>query len=141
MPDWGNLMLIDESRFTLLPDDKRLRIWKEVDACNRSQNINEHISRWKHLLWAEIALGYLTELHIITQHTIMAIQCLDEVIDTIVKLYVIAVCAVFILMGDIVCPHWSIAGEWEDCAYEAASIFTRTYSIANLWDVLSNVVS
>lgn len=81
---------------------------KNLKRSRRVQSVpelNEHISRWKHLLWAEIALGYLTDLYIFTQHTLMAVQCLDEVIDIIVKLYGIAVCAVFILMGDIVCPR------------------------------------
>ncbi|GFV43408.1 transposable element Tc1 transposase [Trichonephila clavipes] len=39
LSDWGNVMFIDESRFALEPDDKRMRIWCKQGTCNQLQNI------------------------------------------------------------------------------------------------------
>ncbi|GFT70444.1 transposable element Tcb1 transposase [Trichonephila clavipes] len=40
--DWDNVMLTDESRFALEPDDKRIRIWRKQEIRNQPQNITEH---------------------------------------------------------------------------------------------------
>ncbi|GFW71223.1 transposable element Tcb1 transposase [Trichonephila clavipes] len=37
--DWSNVMFIDESRFALEPDDKRIRIWRKQGTRNKLQNI------------------------------------------------------------------------------------------------------
>ncbi|GFS93084.1 HTH_Tnp_Tc3_2 domain-containing protein [Trichonephila clavipes] len=37
--DWGNVMFTDESRFSLEPDDKRIRIWGKQGSRNQPQNI------------------------------------------------------------------------------------------------------
>ncbi|GFV81514.1 HTH_Tnp_Tc3_2 domain-containing protein [Trichonephila clavipes] len=40
--DWGNVMFTDESRFSLEPDEKRIRIWRKQGTRNQPQNITEH---------------------------------------------------------------------------------------------------
>ncbi|GFX59246.1 transposable element Tcb1 transposase [Trichonephila clavipes] len=40
--DWGNVMFAEESRFSLEPDDKRIRIWRKQGTRNQLQNITEH---------------------------------------------------------------------------------------------------
>ncbi|GBM06114.1 hypothetical protein AVEN_241932-1 [Araneus ventricosus] len=39
VPDWGNVLFRNESRFTLQPDDARVNVWREQGTRNRSENI------------------------------------------------------------------------------------------------------
>ncbi|GBO39429.1 hypothetical protein AVEN_145274-1 [Araneus ventricosus] len=39
VPDWGNVLFRNESRFTLQPNDARVRVWREQGTRNRSENI------------------------------------------------------------------------------------------------------
>ena len=60
MSDWRNFMFTDESRFTLEPDDKCLRIWPEKGTGNQPQNITTRIPRQKHY---GVGRDYIRILH------------------------------------------------------------------------------
>ncbi|GFU16125.1 transposable element Tcb1 transposase [Trichonephila clavipes] len=64
--DWGNVMFTDESKFTLEPDDKRIRVRRKQKTRNQPQNITEHhaFRAGSIMVWAGISLGYRTDLHI-----------------------------------------------------------------------------
>ena len=101
-------MITDESRFTLEPDDKRIRIWREQGTRNQPQNIIEyHAFRGGSIMvWAGISLGYRTDQHIFKQGSVTAVLYRDEVLEQIfVRLYVVAVGPTFVLMDDDARSH------------------------------------
>ncbi|GFU89873.1 transposable element Tcb1 transposase [Trichonephila clavipes] len=59
-------MFTDESRFSLEPDDKRIRKWHKQGTRNQPQNITKHYAfqGGSIMAWAGISLGYRTDLHI-----------------------------------------------------------------------------
>ncbi|GFW32911.1 transposable element Tcb1 transposase [Trichonephila clavipes] len=97
--DWGNVMFTDESRFTLEPDDKRIRIWWKQETRNQPQNITEHhaFRGGSIMVWAGISLGYRTDLHIFKKGSMTAVRYRDEVLEPVVKLYATTVGPTFVL--------------------------------------------
>ena len=81
-------MFTDESRFTLEPYDKRIRIWREQEARNQPQNITEHHSfRGGSIkVWAWILLKYRTNLHIFKRGSVSAVRYRGEILEPIVRL-------------------------------------------------------
>ncbi|GFU08112.1 uncharacterized protein TNCV_1528331 [Trichonephila clavipes] len=110
-------MFIDESRFALEPDDKRIRIWRKQGTCNQSQNITEHHAfRGGSIMGrAGISLGYRTDLHIFKRGSVTAIGYRDEVLEPIVRLYAAAVGPTFVLLDDNARPHRAdIVDPWRE---------------------------
>ena len=86
-------MFTDKSRFSLEPDDKRIRIWREQETHSQPQNITEHhaFRGGSIMVWARILLGYRTDLPIFKRSSVTAVWYRDEVLEPIVRLYVAAV--------------------------------------------------
>ncbi|GFW90013.1 transposable element Tcb1 transposase [Trichonephila clavipes] len=105
--DGDNVMFTDESRFTLEPDGKRIRIWRKQGTRNQPQNITEHhaFRGGSIMVWAGISLGYRTGLHIFKRGSVRAVRYRDEVLEPIVGLYAAAVGPTFVLMDDNARPH------------------------------------
>ncbi|GFW09060.1 transposable element Tcb1 transposase [Trichonephila clavipes] len=95
-------MFTDESRFALVTDDKRIRIWRKQGTRNQLQNIPEHhaFRGLNIMLWAGISLGYRTDLHIFKRGSVTVVRYRDEVLEPIVRLYAAAVGPTFLLMDD-----------------------------------------
>ncbi|GFV81015.1 transposable element Tcb1 transposase [Trichonephila clavipes] len=74
--DWGNVIFTDESRFTLEPDDKHIRIWRKQGTRNQPQNITEHhaFRGGSIMVSAGISLGYRTDLQVFKRGSVMAVQ-------------------------------------------------------------------
>ncbi|GBN03479.1 hypothetical protein AVEN_89730-1 [Araneus ventricosus] len=100
--DWGNVMFTDESRFSLQPDAKRVRVWREQGTLNRPENITKHhaFRGGSIMVLAGISLGYRTDLHIYRRGSVTAVRYRDEVLNPIVKPYASAVGPSFVLMDD-----------------------------------------
>ncbi|GFV48889.1 transposable element Tcb1 transposase [Trichonephila clavipes] len=95
-------MFTDESRFSLGPDDKRIRIRRKQGACNQPQNITEHhaFRDGSILVLTGISLGYRTDQHIFKRGSVTALRYRDEVLEPTVRLYAAAVGPNFVLMDD-----------------------------------------
>ncbi|GFV06634.1 transposable element Tcb1 transposase [Trichonephila clavipes] len=74
--DWGNAVFTDESRFSLEPDDKRIKIWRKQITCNPPQNISEHhaFRGGSIMVWAKISIGYRTDLHIFKRGSVTVVR-------------------------------------------------------------------
>ncbi|GFU01756.1 transposable element Tcb1 transposase [Trichonephila clavipes] len=146
--DWGNVMLTDESRFALEPDDKRIRIWRKQGARNQPQNIPEHhaFRGGSIMAWAGISLGYRPDLHIFKRGSVTAVRYQDEVLEPIEKLHAAAVGPTFVLMDDNARPHRAdIVNDYLE-SEEIARMARPAYSpdlnpIENLWDAFGRAVS
>ncbi|GFX79380.1 transposable element Tcb1 transposase [Trichonephila clavipes] len=85
--DWSNPMFTDESRFSLEPDDRRIRMWRKQGTRNQPQNITEHhaFRGGSIMVWAGISLRYRTDLHIFKWVSSTTVRYRDEVIEPIVR--------------------------------------------------------
>ncbi|GFT60858.1 transposable element Tcb1 transposase [Trichonephila clavipes] len=105
LSDWGYVIFTDESRFALVSDDKRIRIWRKQGTRNQPQNITEHhaFRVGSIMAWAGISLGYRTDMHIFKRGSVTAVRY--EVLEPVVRLYAAAVGPTFVLMDDNARPH------------------------------------
>ncbi|GFS52612.1 transposable element Tcb1 transposase [Trichonephila clavipes] len=136
-------MFTDESRFSLEPDDKRIRIWRKQGTRNQPQNITEHHAfRGRSIMvWAAISLGCRTDLHIFKRGSVTAVRYRDEVLEPIVRLYAAAVGPTFVLMDDNARPYRAdIVDDYlenEGIERMAGLAYSSDLNpIENLWDAL-----
>ena len=98
MSHWGNVLFINESKFVLEPDNKRIRLWREQGTHNQPQNITEHhaFRGGTIMVWVGITLGCRTYLHIFKRFSVTAVCHRNEVLEPIVRLYAAAVGLAFV---------------------------------------------
>lgn len=65
--EWGKVLFMDESRFSLTSYSGRIHIWIELGTCSHLPNIIESdlFSDAKDLIWSGIMCGSLTNLHVL----------------------------------------------------------------------------
>ncbi|GFY35984.1 transposable element Tcb1 transposase [Trichonephila clavipes] len=140
-------MFTDESRFSLQPDDKRIRIWSKQGTRNQPQKITDHhaFQGGSIMAWAGISIGYHTNVHIFKRGSVTAVRYRD-ILEPIVRLCAAAVGPTFVLMDDNARPH---RGDIVDGYMESKRIVRMALPaylpdlnpIENLWDTLDRAVS
>ncbi|GFU93306.1 transposable element Tcb1 transposase [Trichonephila clavipes] len=98
------------------------------------------------MVWAEISLGYRTDLHIFKRDSVTAVQYRDEVLEPIVRLYAAGIGPTFVLMDNNARPHRAdIIDDYLESEGIARMAWTAYLSdlnpIENLWDTLGRAVS
>ncbi|GFY21125.1 transposable element Tcb1 transposase [Trichonephila clavipes] len=98
------------------------------------------------MVWAEISLGYRTDLHIFKRGSVTAVRYRDEVLGPIVRLCAAAVGLTFVLIDDNALP---LRDDVVDDYLESEGIGRMAwpayspiiYLIENRWDALGRAVS
>ncbi|GFX62849.1 transposable element Tcb2 transposase [Trichonephila clavipes] len=100
--EWGNVMLSDESRFSLSSDSRRVTIWKERGTRFEPRNITErhHFPSRGVMVWAGIMMDGRTDLHFFDTGFVTAQRYRDEVLEPYIRLFRGAVGSDFIFMND-----------------------------------------
>ena len=98
------------------------------------------------MMWAEISLGYRTDLQLFKQGSVRAVRYRDEVLGPIERLYAAAVGPTFVLMNDNARPHRSAIVddylESEGIAHMVLPAYSLDLNpIENLWEALGRALS
>ena len=95
-------MFTGESIFTLEPDDKHVRVWRERATRNQVKHfIKHHAFRdGSVIVLAVITMGYHTELHIFKGGSVTAAWYRNKILDSTERPYAATVGPDFLLMDD-----------------------------------------
>ncbi|GFU07527.1 transposable element Tcb2 transposase [Trichonephila clavipes] len=100
--EWSNVLLSDESRFSVHPDNRRIFIWRDRGSRNNSAFVHESVrfGGGVVLVYGGISIDGRTDLYIIRDGPLTAREYRDEILRPIVVPYAVAVGDDFILMDD-----------------------------------------
>ncbi|GFV72309.1 transposable element Tcb1 transposase [Trichonephila clavipes] len=87
--EWGQVLLTDESRFSLSSDSHRILIWRERGIHNHPSNINERDRYGGRgvLVWGGIMLGSRTDLNIFDAGSVNGTRYCNEILLPYVRLF------------------------------------------------------
>ncbi|GFU98919.1 transposable element Tc3 transposase [Trichonephila clavipes] len=111
--EWGRVLFIDESRFSLSSDSHRILIWRERESRNHPSNIIER-DRYRGrgvLVWGGIMLGSRTDLHIFDAGSVNGTRYCNEILLSYVRLFRGAMGLQFLFMDDNAPCHRTVAAE------------------------------
>ncbi|GFX27324.1 transposable element Tcb2 transposase [Trichonephila clavipes] len=111
--EWGRVLFIDESRFSLSRDSHRILIWRERGSHNHPSNIIERDKYGGHgvLVWGGIMLGSCTDLHIFDAGSVNGTRYFNEILLPYVRLFRGAMGLQFLFMDDNAPCHRTVAAE------------------------------
>ncbi|GFW98755.1 transposable element Tcb2 transposase [Trichonephila clavipes] len=100
--EWANVMLSDESQYSLSSDSRRVTIWRVHGTRFESRNITErhHFLPRGVMVWTGIMMDGRTDLHFFDTGSVTAQRYRDEVLELYVRLFRGAVGPDFIFMDD-----------------------------------------
>ncbi|GFX91298.1 transposable element Tcb2 transposase [Trichonephila clavipes] len=104
---WSVSSPIDESRFSVHPDNRRIFIWRDRGSRNNPAFVHESVrfGGGGVLVYGGISMDGPTDLYIIRDGPLTARQYRDEIFRPIVVPYATAIGDDFILMDDNCRPH------------------------------------
>ncbi|GFW01672.1 transposable element Tc1 transposase [Trichonephila clavipes] len=111
--EWGRVLFIDESRFSLSSDSHRILIWRERGSRNHPSNIIER-DRYGFrgvLVWGGIMLGSRSDLHIFDAGSVNGTRYCNEILLPYVRLFRDAMGLQFLFMDNNVPCHRTVAAE------------------------------
>ncbi|GFY26515.1 transposable element Tcb1 transposase [Trichonephila clavipes] len=111
--EWGRVLFTDASRFSLSSNSHRILIWRERGSRNHSSNIIERDRYGDHgvLVWGDIMLGSLTDLHIFDAGSVNGTCYCNEILLPYVRLFRGAMGLQFFFMDDNAPCHRTVAAE------------------------------
>ncbi|GFU38351.1 transposable element Tc3 transposase [Trichonephila clavipes] len=111
--EWGRVLFIDESRFSLSSDSHRILIWRERGNRNHPSNIIERDRYGGRgvLVWGGIMLGSRTDLHIFDAGSVNGTRYCNEILHPYVRLFRGAMGQQFLFMDDNAPCHRTVAAE------------------------------
>lgn len=146
--EWGRVLFTDESRFTLQPDNRRVRIWRERGTRRNPQFAVERpqYEGGGVMVWAGISTDGRTDLHFVRNGTLNAQRYRDEILEPTVLPYAAAMGEHFILMDDNARPHRAnIINNWlEDVGIERMDWPANSPDgnpIEHAWDALGRRIA
>ncbi|GFV50356.1 transposable element Tcb2 transposase [Trichonephila clavipes] len=100
--EWSNVLLPDESRFSVHPDNRRIFIWRDRGSRNNPAFVHESVSFGGGgvLVYGGISIDGRTYLYIIRDGPLTARRYRDDILRPIVVPYAAAIGDDFILMDD-----------------------------------------
>ncbi|GFV39578.1 transposable element Tcb2 transposase [Trichonephila clavipes] len=105
--DWSQVLLTDESRFSLECDTRRVLVWRDRGTRNNPAFVRER-SRYRRagwMVWGGISIGGRTDLHIIRNGTLTSRRYADEMLRPHVIPYAGAIVDSFVFQDDNTRPH------------------------------------
>ncbi|GFW76908.1 transposable element Tcb2 transposase [Trichonephila clavipes] len=111
--EWGRVLFIDESRFSLSSDSHRILIWRERGSRNHPSNIIERDRYGGRgvLVWGGIMLGSRTDLHIFDTGSVNGTRYCNEILLPYVRLFRGAMGLQFLFMDDNAPCHRTVAAK------------------------------
>ncbi|GFW34963.1 transposable element Tcb2 transposase [Trichonephila clavipes] len=105
--EWSNVLLSDESRFSVHPNDWRIFIWRDRGSRNNPPFVHQSVrfGCGGVLVYDGISIDGRTDLYIIRDGPLTARLYRDEIVRPIVVPYAAAIGDDFILMDDNCRPH------------------------------------
>ncbi|GFV91720.1 transposable element Tcb2 transposase [Trichonephila clavipes] len=105
--DWSQVLLTDESRFSLECDTRRVLVWRDRGTRNNPAFVRER-SQYRRagwMVWGGISIGGRTDLHIIRNGTLTGRRYADEMLRPHVIPYAGAIGDSFVFQDDNTRPH------------------------------------
>ncbi|GFT60394.1 transposable element Tcb2 transposase [Trichonephila clavipes] len=105
--DWSQVLFIDESRFSLECDTRRVLVWRDRGIRNNPAFVRER-SQYRRagwMVWGGISIGGRTDLHIIRNGTLTGRRYADEILRPHVIPYAGAIGDSFVFQDDNARPH------------------------------------
>ncbi|GFV31441.1 transposable element Tcb1 transposase [Trichonephila clavipes] len=105
--DWSEVLLTDESRFSLECDTRRVLVWRDRGTRNNPAFVRER-SQYRRdgwMVWGGISIGRRTDLHIIRNGILTGRRYADEMLRHHVIPYAGAIGDSFVFQDDNTRPH------------------------------------
>ncbi|GFX72678.1 transposable element Tcb2 transposase [Trichonephila clavipes] len=105
--EWSNVLLSDESRFSVHPNNRRIFIWRDHGSRNNPAFVHESVrfGGGGVLVYGGISIDGRTDLYIIRDGPLTARRYRDKILRPIVVPYAATIGDDFILMDDNCRPH------------------------------------
>ncbi|GFU00476.1 transposable element Tcb2 transposase [Trichonephila clavipes] len=137
--EWSNVLFSDESRFSVLPDNKHIFIWRDRGSRNNPAFVHESVrfGGGGVLVYGGISIDGRTDLYIIRDVPLTACRYRDEILRPIVVSYTAAIGDDFIcanLVEDFLFEEGIVRMEWPACSLDINSI-------GHVWDALGRQVA
>ncbi|GFV56230.1 transposable element Tcb2 transposase [Trichonephila clavipes] len=137
--EWSNVLLSEESHFSVHPNNRRIFIWRHRGRRNNPTFLHESVrfNGGGVLVYNSISIDGRTDLYIIRDGPLTARRYRDEILRPIVVPYAAAIGDDFILMDDNCRPHR--ANLVEDFLFEEGIVRMEWPACSPDMDLIENV--